>query len=357
MSRVIRLAVLVGFSALIGCDASSSNHVDGGASFYAGAGSEWTAQVNTNRTVMLLHFPTLGDPTADQLINADATLQSTGLTGLAVTSSAGSGPPAEGAAGEAIEAPGTMLVLAPFSGGVLVPMVSAGECPSAAMAANLVKVKPASGWTAAASDASALFVYDPASGVATMPARYALGDATHPIAGGALALGAGSCAGGIVTPSGGAELFVSASGAVVVHTQAAAEPQAGDEIYVGLPAASAMVMPAELAGDYAGFLYVSDAATTNAVVQLSLAASGTSVGGTSVAVDGSALDVTVALAAPGAADGLLVGTIATSGATTGGAPQPLACIAQPAANGSQPLIACAGASASGGFVSLILAGR
>ena len=339
-----KYGVLALISAALGCGAPAASSGAPTASFYAGAGSEWTAELRADQTITLLHFPTLGDPTADQLINAGVAPQTSGLDALSVTSSAGTGQPAEGASGDAVVAPGALFALAPFGGGPLVPMVSAGFCPGGAVAANLVKVKPAAGWTAAAGDASATFTYDPTSGVAALPARYTLGDANDPIAGGVVALGAGSCAGGIVTPSGGAEIFASAGGAVIVHTEPAAEATGGDEVWLGLPQAGGAVAPADLGGPDAGLLYVADATATNAPVALTLAANGTSADGTSAGVD-------LSLTSAGAADGLVTGTIALAGA----AAQPLACVAQPAGDGTPALLACAASSAGGGFVSLVLA--
>ncbi len=352
MSTILKTSLLGLALLALGCDAPDFHtNPDGGAAFYNGAGSVWNAQLNPDHTFTLLHFPAIGDMTADQLINGNAAPAS-GLTSMTVTSSAGTGQPPEGAVGYAALIPGSLLVLNPFGGGALTPMVPTGGCPSSTVSLNLVKVKVAGGWTATTSDATATFSYDPKSGSALLPTRYSLHNVAS--ANAPLSLGGGSCGDGIVTSDSGAELFMTAAGAAIVHTQASTEAQGEDEVYLGLPQATDALTPPILAGSYAGFLYVSDAAQTNTPIQVTLTARSTDLSGT---IDNSGIGPKLVLNGTGGYNGLLSGTIYTSCPDGGGTAQPLACAAQIAAGDSMKnLIACAGASQSGGFASVILVG-
>lgn len=341
-----------------GCDAAgNSTLVDGGsASFYAGAGSEWSARLNTDSTFRLLHFPLLTQKTADQLIDGIYTTTPAGFVSLSVTDSAGTGQPIAGAQGYAIEIPQSLFLLSPFSANSSsIPMLPAGGCPGGMVNDNLVIVKAASTWSAASGDVSATLSFDPASGVVSLPSRSGLGGAAL----GPLAMGSGSCGDGMMTTNDGTELFLSAGGSAIVHVQPGAESTMGDEVYLGLPRTGNAVTAASLAGSYVGLLFANDAAPTNLPVHLVLSADGDGVSGAATQI----VDVTlgtpgtlgarIALTALGAVNGFVTGTIDDSGPGGGGVAQPLTCAVQPAAG----VIACAGASQAGQLVSLIVVSR
>jgi hypothetical protein len=352
MSANIRWFAIAYLLAGCGVDGSGSP-TTASADSYQGAGSQWTAKLADDSTFMLLHFPHLGDTTADQLINGTDVVDGNGFTALTVTSSAGSGEPAEGATGSALHIAGASFVLAPFTTGAWVPMIPEYSCPGDVVNANLLKVKVASGWSAATGDATATFTYDSTSGVATLPARYGAADPSTAIAGGEVALGAGKCSDGVLAADSGAELFLSASG-VVVHTQPANEAQGLDEVYFGLPQADAAIAPASLAGNYSGFLFADEASPVNMPIVATMAANGATLTGGATATTGTG-GAQVTLAGAGAANGLLVGTLDTTGATGGGSAQPLSCAVQTNVDdAAQNIIVCAGTSQDARFASVIL---
>lgn len=352
MSANIRWLMLACLLSGCGVD-TSGTPTTGSASSYQGAGSQWTAKLANDATFMLLHFAQLDDTTADQLINGNDTIDANGFTGLTVTSAAGMGEPAAGATSSALQIAGALFVLAPFTAGPLLPMIPQYGCPGGVVNANLVKVKVASGWSATTGDATATLAYDATSGVAILPARYGAADPAMALAGGELALGAGACRDGVVAASGGAELFLSATG-VVVHMQPANEAQGLDEVYFGLPQADAAIVPASLVGNYAGFLFADEATPETVPIVLTLAASGTSVTGAATTTTGT-VGALVTLTGAGAANGLLVGTLNTPSASVGGSDQPLSCAVQLAVGAAaQNVLVCASAGPDARFVGLIL---
>lgn len=354
MKTSMRFVVLATGLSLGACGVDGSGSpTTGNANAYQGAGSQWTAKLANDSTFMLLHFPQLGQTTADQLINGTDTVDANGFTALTVTSSAGSGEPAEGATSSAVQIANSLFVLAPFTAGNLVPMIPDDSCPGGVVNANLVKVKVAADWSPMTNDATATFTYDSTSGLATLPARYSANDPETALAGGESSLGAGPCSDGALTADSGAELFLSAAG-VVVHTQPSSEAQALDEIYVGLPQTDAPVAPLSLAGSYYGYLFVDEATPIDKPVIVTLAAKGATLTGGATATSGSG-GAQMTLTSAGAANGLLVGTIDTTSANGGGAAQPLSCAAQIGVGAAtQTVLACAGVSQDRRFVSLIL---
>jgi hypothetical protein len=338
---VKNLVVLALASLCAACNPNDAGYNGVTAAFYDGPGSEWTAQLNPDATTIFVHFPTLGDITADQLINATSTQTSMGFGSLSVSSSAGMGEPSEGALGWDLEVPGSLFMLGGFAPTSAL-MMPARYCPGAALTDNIVKLKSAPG-SAIANEGT--FGYDPSSGIATLMST---------------PLGAGSCAGGIATTDLGSELYLAQTGAAIIHTQPSEESTNGDEVYLALPQPAAQVALASIAGNYLGTLFA-QASMTSTPVSARLSA-------TSEGVNGAALEVT------NVADGTVGDAVALFGVTTLGTDpgvlsgfveipgaamsmQPLSCVVQPGAGATPQIFGCVGSDASGELVSVVLVAR
>jgi hypothetical protein len=334
---LVRNLITLAVGALcVACNPNDAGYNGVTAAFYAGPGSEWTAQLNPDATAIFIHFPTLGDTTADQLINASSTEAPMGFGSVSVSSSAGMGEPSEGALGWDLEVPGALFMLGGFAPSSAL-MMPARDCPGAVVTDNVVKLKSAAGSTIASEGS---FGYAPSSGIATLMST---------------PLGAGSCAGGIATTDLGSELYLAQTGAAIIHTQPAEESTNGDEVYLALPQPTAQVSLASLAGNYVGALF-EQARATSTPVSLRLSA-------TQAGVTGAALEVTnvasgtvgdavavLALTTLGADPGVTSGFVEILGVTA--SMQPLRCAVQP--NAGAQILACVGTDASGQLVSAVL---
>jgi len=164
---------------IIGCGASttSTSTTTTASSSYVGAGSVWDVQMNADKTFTINHQLTAASAIDMTIIGTYATLPSNFLL-LTVGSVTGSSvfKPAAGDTAYALEVPGYAFFLKPISSTdtQIVPMVSAGTCPTVASSLNWVSVKSGLAPNNAGNEFFGTVVYDPVAGNITSGAGYAL---------------------------------------------------------------------------------------------------------------------------------------------------------------------------------------
>jgi hypothetical protein len=357
------------------CGGASSSNSPGS---YQGAGSLWSATLNpSGNTFTLTHAASVGGA-VDQTINGTYATASDGFLVMTVTSSSGTNStnlPAAGATANALNIPGFMLFVAPIgatNGQNVIPMIATGNCPTSTLTLDWLQVKPQSSWTVGSSPAAGQFTFDPSTGAANVTSSYPLGLPSNQ---GAQSLGTGTCSNGVISGigSGGntADVFLTASGGAVVHTQTNGETTGSlgsDGIVFGLTTPSSATNPAALAGTYIGLAFGvgNNSATNNSTAPISVTftANGNSLTGNAAVVTNVSTGAVSSTAGAqlvinnnsGPSSGnLLTGTIDTTGPTGGGtAKTTLTCLFQQNAGGtSHTILSCDGTDQSDHFFSMV----
>lgn len=307
---------------------------------YNGPGSKWDVDLYDNNTFVIERRPTV---TGSVSLTVEGTYErlSSGFLKLTVSSASGEDAPSANDMAWALEVPGYALLLKPVDGDQIIPMVTAGTCPTADLNANWVVVKKADSSRADDADRDFFgeFVFTIADQSARLPSRRALANSFQD--GGEQSLGTGTCANGILTISDGV-MYLTNNGGAIVHTSVD-DPSDASFIF-GLNQ-KAITAVSNLDGNYAGILFDENQVGDTAISPVSLSCTSGACMGTLVTnIDtGAVSNETVTVNLSGTPDqlatGLITGTIVN---TTSGS---LACMADIGVLGtSTKMISCVGQS-------------
>jgi hypothetical protein len=176
-----------------------------------------------------------------------------GFKKLTVTVSSDTGSVALGSTAYALDIPGIVLLVKPYSGTQMISMVKSGECPQGDFSANWIMTNAN---TNMASDLFGTFAFTASSGSANLPARYQLDDTDL----GAEPLGSLICSNGVATV-GDARMYLTPIGAAIVHTGVTSPGDPTDDNFiVALPATSVGSL-SNLDGNYLGLVFAESAGT------------------------------------------------------------------------------------------------
>lgn len=315
MKRVAALCVAVGI-AFLGSSCTQSNSGDSASTnaAYQGAGSRWTASF-TGGNFVIKKFANATTTTADVTVNGTYTDHSNKFRKLTVTSATGSGAPSAGAEAYGIEIPGFAFILKPVgdSSSEPIAMVVAGSCPTTTFSANWIATDFEAGTsTSDTQDAfgSATFTINGASSSAVITRKTFL--TAGPLADSSLNFDSANCASGVLDAGSGVSMYLTTAGGALVSTSAS-------KIFAA-PAQSADFTQAAAAATYSGIAFVSDAATKQFPVKITIPAAGNGSGAeiTNLATDAVSADsLTFANFAAVASTNGLFRADATLGADTG----------------------------------------
>lgn len=218
---------------------------------YGGPGSAYTATLSDDGTFTITHAPSVG-ATVTMTITGTYSRLASGFVKLTVTGSTGSGAPASGSTALGLEVPGFALLLKPAGNeSEVIPMVVAGQCPTADMTLNWMVTDKDDATSAASTSADYLgvFQYTASTNSATLPNKYALQAFTS--------LGSGTvgtlstCSNGILNFTGGA-MWLTSQGGALVH--ATGSGPTNDQVIVAMPS-STISSTTGFAGSYAGLVF------------------------------------------------------------------------------------------------------
>lgn len=316
---------------------------------FNGPGSVWDFSLGGDGRFDISRKDSLSSP-VDMTVNGDWTRLSTGFLRLSVISITGNDAPNAGDKAWGIEVPGYALFLAPINeqSDQIIPMVTAGACPSANLDANWVLVKKSGSADATdpERDFFGTFTYDATNSTANLPQQRALegfvsvdGDAQ---------MGGANCESGIMNLSqAGALMYLTDNGGAIVHANINDDDD-GSFIFAFPKKAIASVN--NLDGQYAGVLYDESLATGSKIAPVSMTCDGGScVAGTVSDLEtGATTGETVELNLTGTPDdlsvGIITGEVKATGAASGG---DLACLADVSVGGnSAKMVTCIGQSPS-----------
>lgn len=216
---------------------------------YAGPGSAWSVELQEDGDFEIEARDTLEDA---PFLTVEGTYErfDNGFIELTVSAAAGTDAPDPGDKGMAIEAPGFAFLLRPLGGsGELFPMVRAGECPDADITANwMMMTCNESGVPCDASDTGkdffGVFAYDEGTETATLPARYAIEDATSQ---GSNNIGTAGCDDGVMDVEDALMYLTENQGAIVQIS-----PDDYDDAQHVMALPQETLVQTDLAGSYVG---------------------------------------------------------------------------------------------------------
>ena len=182
---------------------------------YSGPGSKWDVTLKADGTYTIDKYTNAADTTVDFAVTGTYTTLTSGFKKLTVGTVTGTGGPAVGDTAYAMEVPGFMLALKPAgNSSQLIPMVSTGTCPASDVILNWAKVNTGDGVTDfTTADLAGTFNYVAATGASTVTAAYSVDHTSK----GTNALGAGTCANGLLTVS-NVDIYLTSAGGAVVNT-------------------------------------------------------------------------------------------------------------------------------------------
>lgn len=342
----------LGFSALTlslaitaGCGSSSSSPISSGkdSSAYNGPGSKWDVELFVDNTFTIERSDSPADPVTTE-IEGSYTRFDSGFIGLTVEAATGVDAPSPGDEAWALEVPGYALLLKPVDGDQLIPMVSAGRCPTSSFDANWVMVKQRVGADATDSDQDyfGAFSYDRPTATAELPQKRALSTG-FPLVTGDTSLGGNSCSNGLMLVGDApdiAAMYLTNKGGAIVQTNINDED---DAQFILALAQNEIGSIDQLDGDYAGMLFDETNPDDNKIAPVAMSCNtgvctGTMV--TDIETGTTSSDtVTITLTGPDALiEGFITGTIADSSDTGN-----LACMADIDASGTnKTIVSCVG---------------
>lgn len=234
---------------------------------YSGPGSKWDVTLKADGSFAIKKYANASATSEDFGVTGTHSSLTTGFKKLTVTGVTGSGGPSVGDIAYGLEVPGYVFILKPMgSGDQIIPMIVGGTCPSSNISANWVKVNMSSGADLTTSDVAGTFNFDFATSAATLPARYKLGGSDL----GSNSVGSGTCANGIMTVGGTAEMYLTSNGGAIVNTDVA--NAANSEFIFGF-AQAAIISTSTLDGDYAGLVFTDSAASGSKIEPVSMSCS------------------------------------------------------------------------------------
>lgn len=302
MKVVAAISLVVGIALLASsCTQSTTGDSASTASSYQGAGSRWTASF-TGGSFVIKKYANATATTADLTVNGTYTDLSNKFRKLVVTSATGSGAPSAGAEAYGIEIPGFAFILKPVGDANSEPiaMVVAGTCPTANFAGNWIATDFETGTsTTDSQDAfgTANFTISGASSSAVITRKTFL--TAGSLSDSSLSFDSANCASGVLDAGGGVTMYLTTAGGALVSTSAS-------KIFAA-PAQTSDFTQAAAAGTYSGIAFVSDAATKQIPVKITIPASG----------NGSGAEITDLSADTASADSLTFSNFAAIASTNG----------------------------------------
>ncbi len=214
---------------------------------YSGPGSKWSSNINSDGTF------DMNEAVSGLSVSGTWTATAGGFMKLTVTATSDAGSVAVGSGAYALEIPGTVLLVKPFSGTQMITMVKAGECPQTDVTANWIMTNQDDSINIAVSDVMGTFAYTHASTSAVLPAKYQL-DGTPLAYGPNNDLGSFTCADGVATISDGT-MYLTRVGGAIVHTNAGTPADAKDDGFIVAMPATNVGSLANLDGTYRGLVF------------------------------------------------------------------------------------------------------
>ncbi|MEM7292611.1 MAG: hypothetical protein AAF420_04320 [Pseudomonadota bacterium] len=234
------------------CGGSDSGTTEATQTRYNGPGSKWDFAFSSDSTFTITKRSDVSSPVLFT-VNGTWETSTTGFRILTVTDVEGTGGPSVGDRAWAIDVPGYALLLKPIEAGSdqVIPMVSAGDCPTETLNANWVIVKKANATDATDSsrDFFGTYTYDANSGTANLPMRRALDNSFTDQ--GANGLGGVSCTNGLASVS-DAQMYLTNNGGAIVHTQISTP---NDSSFIFALTQKAITNVANFDGNYAGMIF------------------------------------------------------------------------------------------------------
>lgn len=239
------------------------------AQIYGGPGSVHTLTLNSVGDFTLTRAPSLTS-SVNLVVSGTYLRYDSGFVELLVAGVSGPEGPASGDALYGVEISGRFFALGPLnSGGTgkTIALLSAGDCPTTDFTGNWVALNPSSGELSdsLSNPFFGTLSYVVLPKVLSLPAGYAV-TAGFPSTS-VTSPGAGVCAGGTMTPSGGASVWLTPGGGVLSETSG--------KVLLGLPASAFNLT--DLDGAYTGFLY-------NSLSGLSVPVAVTATGGSTLSI-------------------------------------------------------------------------
>jgi len=280
-------------------------------------------------------------------VNGTYVVLSTGFLKLTVTSATGTDAPTAGDQAVALEVPGYAFMLMPMdpNSDQLIPMISAGECPTSDVTGNWVIVNGDTNRdaTSTTQDYFGTFAFDVTSGTASLPSMYALDSNFTPVTPGTLP--PGTCANGIMDLT-TAVMYLTSNGGAIVHTGADTASELDDNVIFAL-GPKAITSISNLDGNFAGILFDDNNAGGAKISPVSMSCTSGSCSASIVSdiTTGVTSGGSVTINLDGTVDalgiGFVTGTIADSGSTPGN----LACMVDIDVLGAgKKIISCVGQS-------------
>lgn len=311
---------------------------------FNGPGSKWDFRLGGDGSFEIERRDDLASP-VDMTVAGNWTRLSTGFLHLSVVSATGDDAPEAGDTAWAIEVPGYALFLAPIREPMdqIIPMVTAGNCPSSDMNANWIMVrKEGADAQDAERDFIGTFSYVAATNSPSLPEKYALENFTE--LEGLDQLGAANCQNGIMElDNADAVMYLTDNGGAIVHTGVT---DIDDSSFIFAFTKKAITAVNNLDGEYAGVLFDDNLDEGNKIAPVSVSCdSGVCTGDVVTDIEtGATTGEPVTLNLSGTPDGLSQGFI-TGTIDNGGAGVELACMADiSVGGGDRKMVNCVGQS-------------
>ncbi len=281
---------------------------------YSGPGSQWDTTFRSNGTFTLIKYPNSTSTTAEMTVNGTYVNLATGFKKLTVTDATGTDAPVAGDLAYGIEVPGYVFVLKPMgSGDQIIPMITAGSCPTTDFTANWVMVNLNAGATVATTDMSGTFEYVAATSAVSLPTKYNVSGTSN--GAGTVGSGTGTCSNGIMNIDGTIDLFLTTSGGAIVNTDTVTSTNAE---YVFAFTQRAISDINTMDGTYAGLVFNDSSSAGNKITPVKLVcAAGSCTGNGYADIEAGTFNagtVTLNLQTPDTpSNGLVLGTISEGG--------------------------------------------
>ena len=243
----VMACMLAGVIALAWACGGGSDHATGSQS-YSGPGSQWSSFLNYDGTF------TMDEAESGLSLAGTWTTTAADFKKLTVTSSSDTGSVAVGSMAYALNIPGTVLLVKPFSGNQIITMVKGGECPQNDVTANWIMTNKDDGTDINVSDIMGTFAYTHSSSSAVLPTKYQLDGSLVPYDPAHSDLGSFACSNGIATIADGT-MYLTRVGGAIVHTNHGTPLDATDDDFIVAMPATNIGSITNLDGTYRGLVF------------------------------------------------------------------------------------------------------
>ena len=252
MKKTLAPLTVAGLTAtLIACGGGGSSDDDSASRDYAGAGSRWDVSLDDSDNTFTITRRINASSGIIMTVNGSFQTLGNGFISMVVSDASGTDAPDPGDTAIGLEVEGYAFFLKPLDGDQVIPMISAGNCPTDDINANWVIVKKGSNPDASDPnrDFYGSFAYDTSTDTPSLPAQYSLTHAAY--TGGSGIPGNGSCSDGVLEVT-DAEMYLTANGGAIVHTNIGTPSDSS--IIFALPK-KAISNISNASGSYAGLLF------------------------------------------------------------------------------------------------------